>query len=458
MRADGDRSRNRFAALSEGTEKRGRGWGVWGAGPGGPAGPAPQGPPRRGNPAAISQALYTNGSDRWISTHTKPGRTRNYYAGATVVDTSGGRVEAPQWPGVLRSYRGPRAGRGTRGSLGNLGDPAVSTDISGSGTGIPISPCPRPRAPVGGSKRGARVVSPNEGNEVRRDGRQGVGASHSSEEAGELDRRTPWSEGGARVVDRKPEPRRGHRTSERVTARRTDRGRDSESATRRAGCVSTRTSGSAGGLGGKPPRPTRRKRPKAAETVPKSNGARRRSTCGSRLLFAGRGDLLLPISPPLADSLAGVSGIWPPRPVPEGSELIRPYLGAPAVGDPRLAPCRSRPADRMDDCYDPAGPPERGTWLRRRSAPCPTIPPGRRARRRVAARRTFPSGRGPIVVTRVETPPAGISGETTIAATRGDGPAVSGDDAPEPAAGRTPSAASRVPVSEAGTGRRSAGR
>jgi len=32
-------------------------------------------------------------------------------AGATVVDTSGGRAEAPQWPGVLRSYRGPRTGR-----------------------------------------------------------------------------------------------------------------------------------------------------------------------------------------------------------------------------------------------------------------------------------------------------------------------------------------------------------
>jgi len=33
-------------------------------------------------------------------------------------------------------------GAGTRGSLGNLRDPAVSTDISGSGTGIPT-----PRAP-----------------------------------------------------------------------------------------------------------------------------------------------------------------------------------------------------------------------------------------------------------------------------------------------------------------------
>jgi hypothetical protein len=32
-------------------------------------------------------------------------------AGASVVDISGGRVETPQWPGVHRSYRGPRTGR-----------------------------------------------------------------------------------------------------------------------------------------------------------------------------------------------------------------------------------------------------------------------------------------------------------------------------------------------------------
>jgi hypothetical protein len=32
-------------------------------------------------------------------------------AGATVVDTSGGRADTPQWPDVLRSYRGPRTGR-----------------------------------------------------------------------------------------------------------------------------------------------------------------------------------------------------------------------------------------------------------------------------------------------------------------------------------------------------------
>ena len=65
-----------------------------------------------------------------------------------------------------------------------MGDPSVSTDISGSGTGIPT---PRPSAlrRVAGSEQDARVVSPSEGNEVRREGRTGVGAPRSTVETGE---------------------------------------------------------------------------------------------------------------------------------------------------------------------------------------------------------------------------------------------------------------------------------
>ena len=54
-----------------------------------------------------------------------------------------------------------------------------------------------PSLPVYYVFSGARVISPNEGNEVRRDERQRVGAFHSNVEAGELDRRTPRSEGDA---------------------------------------------------------------------------------------------------------------------------------------------------------------------------------------------------------------------------------------------------------------------
>ena len=49
----------------------------------------------------------------------------------------------------------------------------------------------------GGRTTDATMVSPSEGNEARRDGRQGVAAPHSTVEAGERPFRTPWSEGGA---------------------------------------------------------------------------------------------------------------------------------------------------------------------------------------------------------------------------------------------------------------------
>jgi hypothetical protein len=41
------------------------------------------------------------------------------------------------------------------------------------------------------------VVSPSEGNEARRNGRLGVGASHTIDEAGEPPRGTPWRKGDA---------------------------------------------------------------------------------------------------------------------------------------------------------------------------------------------------------------------------------------------------------------------
>ena len=93
----------------------------------------------------------------------------------------------------------------------NLGDPAVSTDISGSGTGTP-TPRAHGRAsrPLG-ANQDARVVSPSEGNEVRRDGRQGVGAPHSTVEAGEPTRGTPRREGGAGSWNRWRETWRVHR-------------------------------------------------------------------------------------------------------------------------------------------------------------------------------------------------------------------------------------------------------
>jgi hypothetical protein len=72
-------------------------------------------------------------------------------AGASVVDTSGGHVGTPQWLGVSGPTGVQEQGAGTRGPLGNLRDPSVSTDISGSGTGIP-TPRPTTQRRVAGSE------------------------------------------------------------------------------------------------------------------------------------------------------------------------------------------------------------------------------------------------------------------------------------------------------------------
>ena len=48
-----------------------------------------------------------------------------------------------------------------------------------------------------GDEEDTTMVSPSEGNEVRREGRQGVAASRSSVEPGEPSRGTLWREGGA---------------------------------------------------------------------------------------------------------------------------------------------------------------------------------------------------------------------------------------------------------------------
>ena len=69
---------------------------------------------------------------------------------------------------------------------------------SGLGAGRPK---PRPAgarcsATCGSEKTGAAAVPPSEGNEARRDGRQGVAAPRSTGEAGEATRGTPWREGG----------------------------------------------------------------------------------------------------------------------------------------------------------------------------------------------------------------------------------------------------------------------
>src|SRR5271157_4376969 len=83
----------------------------------------------------------------------------------------------------------------------------------------------------GGRTTDATMVSPSEGNEARRDGRQGVAAPHSSAEAGERPSRTPWSEGGAALWTGSWNHAADTVPHQRVTAKRPSRVRDSDSTT-----------------------------------------------------------------------------------------------------------------------------------------------------------------------------------------------------------------------------------
>jgi RNA-directed DNA polymerase len=96
-------------------------------------------------------------------------------------------------------------GMSTMGFPRNLGDPVVSARYPARGTaGRANAPGLRWRrsATDGSEARARTAVPPSEGNEVRRDGRQGVGASYSTNEAGELTRQDPVEGRGRRIADR----------------------------------------------------------------------------------------------------------------------------------------------------------------------------------------------------------------------------------------------------------------
>jgi len=95
-----------------------------------------------------------------------------------------------------RSDRGPRAWRTRTGAPGNLGGVVVFTETRGTDTPLIKSwrcdGCTTQRA-----NHAPTVIPRNEGNEVKRDERRGVGALHSTDEAGEPARGTPWRKGRA---------------------------------------------------------------------------------------------------------------------------------------------------------------------------------------------------------------------------------------------------------------------
>src|SRR5262245_39232070 len=119
------------------------------------------------------------------------------FAGADVLKATEGRVAAPQWPGV----RGPAGVREQDTFTGVPQEPGRPCRLRGKSR--PEVPGDQLQARGRRTRRprernaGAAVVPPREGNEARRDGRRGVGAPHSTADAGEPTRGTPSREGGA---------------------------------------------------------------------------------------------------------------------------------------------------------------------------------------------------------------------------------------------------------------------
>src|ERR1700722_9808787 len=96
------------------------------------------------------------------------------------------------WPAGVGSAGVEEPGKGTTGPPGTweaLSSPHVT---SGRGYRKPTPGPPLSCSTAVGAKSRAHVeVRPSEGNEVRPEGPQGVGALHSTVEAGELDPREP---------------------------------------------------------------------------------------------------------------------------------------------------------------------------------------------------------------------------------------------------------------------------
>jgi hypothetical protein len=110
---------------------------------------------------------------------------------------------------ALEPYWGKPAVRNLREDNGNVGIirspvraivlPDLSSPPMKPVLGIPVNnPWPAATAPClcGNETQGAAAVPRREGNEVTREGRQEVGVLHSTWEAGEPTRGTPWREGG----------------------------------------------------------------------------------------------------------------------------------------------------------------------------------------------------------------------------------------------------------------------
>ena len=142
------------------------------------------------------QSRLRSVDSQWMGRVIEP-RKNFDIAGADGVVTTEGSIGWAENGLAHRSRRGRRAGHVHTGVPQEPGNPCRLHDHGRKGQPAkkaPGPPTPRGRAAGAAGRPDTKcgfavVVPPSEGNEARRDGRQGLGASHSTAEAGES---SPW--------------------------------------------------------------------------------------------------------------------------------------------------------------------------------------------------------------------------------------------------------------------------
>ena len=141
---------------------------------------------------------------------------------ADVVTATEGSIEVSTWPDT-EIPPGSRSEACMHGGHPGTWETLVSPRMRAGGATGGTSPGPGRWLPLTWERNEKpNAVRPNEGNEVRSEGQQGVGAPHSSVETGTLGHKTLRSEGGAESWNCWEERWTGHRA--RKTSQRDSNG------------------------------------------------------------------------------------------------------------------------------------------------------------------------------------------------------------------------------------------
>ena len=107
--------------------------------------------------------------------------------GADAVRSAEGETEMSPWPDIEVPPGSKSDGMHALGMSRNLGGPVVSIEECRYGSRLTKTQALVGRGPTARERRGSTtMVAPSEGNEVTREGRQGVGVLNSTDDVGEL--------------------------------------------------------------------------------------------------------------------------------------------------------------------------------------------------------------------------------------------------------------------------------